>query len=353
MAWMLYGATGFTGKLIAEEAVRRGHRPLLAGRSEEKLRPLAERLSLPHRALALDDSHALRRSLEGLELVLHAAGPFVQTGEPMLRACLDARASYLDITGELAVFEHTFSHGPEAESRGVALISGVGMDVVPTDCLARYVAEKLPGAQELELALHAPTRPTPGTAQSALGILAGGIWVRREGQLRPWPAGRGLKKVRFPDQERWVAPVPLGDLLTAYRTTRIPNITTYGAIPERLAQLLRFGWPPLALVFPLAARVLRSGPVQRRAALLFERKLRGPGEQWRKEGRCLAWARASDGRREAEAVLEVREAYAFTALSCVRAVEETLRLRPVGATTPALAFGADFVLSIEGSRRVG
>src|SRR5581483_1843854 len=186
--WLIYGAYGYTGTLVAEEAVRRGHRPLLAGRAVEKLAPLAARLGLDDVAVGLEDQAALVRALEGVDLVFHAAGPFVHTSAPMIRACLAAGASYLDVTGEIPVFQNTFAHDAEARERGVSLISGVGFDVVPTDCLACHVAEQVPGAVELELTIAATAlQPSAGTTRTMLEELPAGGLVRRAGRLVPVP----------------------------------------------------------------------------------------------------------------------------------------------------------------------
>ncbi|MDY7226413.1 saccharopine dehydrogenase family protein [Hyalangium rubrum] len=344
--WMLYGASGFTGRLIAEEAVRRGHRPVLAGRSHEKLAPMAERLGLEMVVAGLEDVRALVASLEGLPLVLHAAGPFVQTSEPMVQACLATGAHYLDITGEIPVFENTFRHDAEARSRGVALMSGVGFDVVPTDCLARHVAERVPGAHELQLAIATGSVASAGTAKSALGMLPQGGRVRRGGALLPWPVGKGVRRVRFADAERTVLPIPWGDLVTAWHTTNIPNITTYMALPNVAARAMRF-------TYPLLKHVLSVDAVRQGAERLIDARMQGPNEVARTEHRSHIWAeaRAADGRK-AEAWLEMPEGYAFTAVAALRAVEEVLARKPQGALTPAGAFGADFILSIEGCRRL-
>ena len=196
-AWMIYGAYGYTGELVAQEALRRGHRPVLAGRSAEHLKPLAARLGLESVAIDLSDPAALTRALDGVKLVFHAAGPFVDTSDIMIRACLAAGVSYVDITGEIPVFRNTFSYDDAAKQKGVALMSGVGFDVVPTDCLARYVAEKVPGATDLEIAFAAIGYPSVGTAKSSFdGMLRGGL-VRRNGELVPMSFGKGGKRVRF------------------------------------------------------------------------------------------------------------------------------------------------------------
>ncbi len=344
-AWMLYGAYGYTGRLLAEEAVRRGHRPLLAGRSEDKLAPLAERHGLDWVAVKLDDDRPLREALGRVALVLHAAGPFVHTSPPMVRACLETGTHYLDITGEIPVFQHTFARDQLALTRGIALISGVGFDVVPTDCLADHLAQRVPNAIELELAVAALGQASPGTAKTMLELFPKGVWVRRDGRLvrRRW--GRGVRRVRFSDRERTVVPIPWGDLETAFQTTGIPNITTYMALPRATARLL--SWLSIPGRWALAFKPLRR-LVQGWAA----KSMRGPDAETRRTARSYVWARVADaGGREAQAWLEAVEAYRFTALAGVRCVEKVLEMRPKGALTPALAFGADLVLEIEGTRR--
>lgn len=342
---MLYGASGYTGRLIAEEAVRRGHRPVLAGRSREKLAPVAEPLGLEVAVVGLEDVRGLVSALQGLPLVLHAAGPFVRTSEPMIQACLAAGAHYLDITGEIPVFENTFHHDAEARARGITLMSGVGFDVVPTDCLARFVAERVPGAHELDIAIAALGQASAGTAKSALEQLPSGGRVRRGGALQPWPMGKGARRVRFSDAERTVVPIPWGDLVTAWHTTGIPNITTSMALPRSAARLLR-------VAYPLLKRLMTVDAVRHGAERLIESRVQGPDATARSETRSYLWAeaRAADGRR-CQAWLDVPEGYAFTAVSAVRAVEEVLAQKPLGAQTPARAFGADFVLSIPGCQR--
>ena len=164
MEWMIYGANGYTGKLVVEEAVRRGLRPVLAGRSAQALQALAAPHGLPVRAFGLDDAQALRTGLNGIGLVLHCAGPFSSTCAPMLEACLDVGAHYLDITGEIDVFAHCHAQDARAQQKGIVVIPGSGFDVVPTDCMAAQLKQLLPSATELVLAFEAGGGPSPGTA---------------------------------------------------------------------------------------------------------------------------------------------------------------------------------------------
>jgi len=343
--WMIYGANGYTGQLLAEEAVSRGHHPMLAGRSLDKVQPVADRLGLSSVAFTLDDAAAVARKLEGYDVVLHAAGPFVFTSAPMLRACLDAGVSYLDVTGEISVFQHTFELDAEARAKGVCLMSGVGFDVVPTDCLAKYVADQVPGATDLEIAFAAIGSPSAGTLKSVIEGMPKGGFVRRGGRLVPSVLGAEIQRVRFVDKERTVMSIPWGDLETAFHSTGIGNITTFMAQPRRAADAMHRAGPWMA-------KVLGVKPIRRAVLAVVDRAVKGPGADAREAGRSHVWARASDGRGgQAQAWLETVEGYRFTAIGGVRAVERLLEQRPTGALTPSLAFGADFVLEVPDTKR--
>lgn len=344
--WMIYGAYGYTGRLLVERAVALGLRPQLAGRSAEQLRPLAEQWQLPWVALDLHDSARLAAALREVALVIHVAGPFIHTSRPMIEACLAAGVHYLDVTGEIPVFELVFSYHEAAQARGIALIPGVGFDVVPTDCLARYVADQLPDANQLELAIAALGQASGGTTKTALNAIAAGGLARRQGQLVAWPLGQGARTVRFSDRSRSVMPVPWGDLATAYRSTGIPNITTYMAFPPALIRSAAWAGPTFQ-------RLMGWDALRRWTQAAVGRLITGPDADARQAGRSYIWAQASapDG-RTAQAWLETLEGYRFTVEAALVCRERTLTDRPVGALTPAQAFGADLTLAVAGTRRL-
>lgn len=351
--WVLYGATGYTGVLLAEEAARRGHKPVLAGRSADKLRAIGERLGLPWKAVPLDDAAGLRALLEGKGAVLHAAGPFVETSRPMADACLDVGCSYLDITGELPVFRALFDRDAEAKAKKVALIPGVGFDVVPSDCLASYVASKLPGADTLQIALVAIGTPSAGTAKSLLGIIPDGGFVRRDGQLIPYPLGKGIHRVRFSGRESYVVPGPIADLVTAWHATKIPNITVSLAVPSGLARTMEAIWPLGAVGLPLIGRLMKTKAIRAWLDATVEARTAGPDAAGRQKGRCYLYAKASrsDG-TFAEAWLETAEGYELTRHCAISAVEQVLEKKPAGTLAPSTAFGADFILRMPGTLRL-
>ncbi len=346
--WLIYGANGYTGALLAAEAVRRGHRPLLAGRSLAKLRPLAERLNLEAVAFDLAEATAAVALRDhGVKLVLHAAGPFIHTSAPMIAACLEVGAHYLDITGEIPVFQHTFAQDQAARERGVVLMSGVGFDIVPSDCLIKYVADQVAEPQRLYVVIGGPglsngeIGASGGTLKTNLEMIAQGFVVRRDDALVPVEVGAGLRLVRLLDGMHPALIIPWGDVVTAYRPAGIPNVTAYMTFPPGQARLLHYGGG-----FVLQ-RLLQISALRRWAARQIEQRISGPSEQTRQTGRSQFYALVigQDGQR-AEAWLETIEAYQFTVLAALNAVEQVLADPPCGALTPAQAFGADFVLKV-------
>jgi short subunit dehydrogenase-like uncharacterized protein len=340
--WILYGANGYTGELIAERAAAEGLRPLLAGRNAAKLAALAGRLGLEHKVFDLADPQAVAREIEGAALVLHAAGPFSATSEPMVTACLQARAHYLDITGEIAVFERCKARDAEARDRGVVLLPGVGFDVVPSDCLARAVAEALPGAVRLEMAFRALGALSRGTTKTMIEHLGEGVEVRRGGRIERVPAGSLVREVEFDGKPRKVVAIGWGDVSTAHHSTGIGDITVSMALPP--AQLR--GMKIAAMLGPL----LRRPTVIKVLQAIVDRTMTGPSEQLREGGHASLWAQATaaDG-RTVEGRLRTPEGYkttAITALACVRKLL-TGQVR-AGYQTPASAFGVELIRELPG-----
>jgi short subunit dehydrogenase-like uncharacterized protein len=340
--WLLYGANGYTGKLIAREAARRGMRPVLAGRDAASIEPLGRTLGLETRVFPLDDPSHLARGLSGVSAVLHCAGPFAYTSAPMLRACLEAGASYLDITGEIAVFERVFRLDDEAKRRGVALIPGVGFDVVPTDCLAAMLARRMPNADELWLAFYASRGAiSRGTLKTMIEGLGEGGAIRRDGKIVRVPVLFDVREIPFGNGPRLAMTIPWGDVSTAYRTTGIPNIRVYTGTSRATVRRMRRIRPFL----PIASFT----PVKRLLQLLASRRS-GPDEATRTSARTFLWGRvARKSGEELIMTMATPDGYGFTVLSALAAIER-LEAAPVraGSWTPATYFGADFVTTIPG-----
>jgi len=342
MNWVIYGANGYTGELVAREAVSRGLRPTLAGRNAARIDALAAELGLEARCFALDDPGAIRGALAGHRLVLHCAGPFSVTSEPMLGACLDTGVHYLDITGEISVFEFAHQQADAARRADVVLAPGVGFDVVPSDCLAASLVEALPAATRLLLAFEAGGGLSPGTAKTSIEGLAQGGRIRRDGRLETVPLAWKTRRVPFAHGERTAVTIPWGDVYTAYVSTGIPDIEVYMAVPPAtIGHLRRLRW---------LRPVLSSGPVQSFLKHRVERAVSGPSDAARGGTRSELWGEVStaDG-RSASATMTTPNGYDLTVSAALGIVAHLLANDVEGGFyTPSLLMGAGYAASLPG-----
>jgi short subunit dehydrogenase-like uncharacterized protein len=323
--------------------VRQGLRPLLAGRDAAALARQAGELGLPYAALDLSETAALEAALARVPLALHAAGPFEDTAAPMVEACLRTRTHYVDITGEIAVFEMVAARGAEARAAGVTLLPGAGFDVVPTDCLAAQLHARLPTATHLQLAFQSVRgRVSRGTALSMARNAGRGGAVRRGGEIVRVPAAWRTREVDFGRGPVRVVTIPWGDVSTAYHSTGIPNIEVYTRATAAQRAALRATRP--------LAPLLGSRAGQRLLEAFVRRRFRGPGAREREEGFSMVWGEVRDAAGgSAAARLRTPEGYTLTALA---AVEAARRIAAGGVSagfqTPSRAFGAEWVLELPG-----
>lgn len=344
--YLIYGAYGYTGKLIARLAVEKGHKPLLAGRDPEKTKALAEELGLPYVAFDLNDRDKLLDAVSSVELVLHCAGPFSRTARTMMMACIECGAHYLDITGEIEVFELGASLGEQANKAGIILMPGVGFDVVPSDCLAAYLKSQLPDATHLELAFKGDSTTSRGTALTmAEGMHKGGA-IRENGTITKVPHAYKVKQLNLDGKERSFVSIPWGDVSTAYYSTDIPNIMVYtGAHPgmiRKMKKLRNLKW------------FFKLGFVRKYIENKIKKNVKGPTEEMREETRSYLWGEVrneQDG-KSFSAKLVTAEGYKLTAITSVMAVDRILNnsIYP-GFKTPSMAFGQDFILEVENTER--
>lgn len=339
---MLYGANGYTGALIARLAVQRGLRPILAGRNSEKVAPLSAELGLEYRAFTLDDDAAVDSALADVAVVLHCAGPFSQTSKPMVAGCLRTKTHYLDITGEVAVFEAIAARDAEAKAAGVMLLPGVGFDVVPSDCLAAHLKARLPSATRLTLGFQALGQISRGTATTMVEAQHQGGLVRRGGVLTSVPAAWKTREIDFGRGPVEATTIPWGDVSTAFYSTGIPDIEVYAAFPASTRRAMvasrYLGW------------LLGLPAVQQFQKRLIQAQLPGPNDAERAQGRSLLWGEVEDnsGKRLVSR-LQGPEGYTLTALTALAIVAKVLAGQvSVGFQTPSSVYGADLILEIEG-----
>ena len=341
--WMIYGANGYTGELIAREAVSRGLKPVLAGRSEAKVQQLAASLGLQARIFDLANAAAAVKGVEGMGLVLHCAGPFSATAAPMMAACLATHAHYLDITGEISVFEHARTLGEAARAAGVVICPGVGFDVIPTDCVAAALKAALPDATHLALGFDSRSGLSPGTAKTSVEGLAQGGKVRQDGRIISVPLAYKTRRIDFGDGEKLAVTIPWGDVSTAYATTGIPNIEVYipssPAMVARLRRANRFRW------------LIGTGLAQRFMKSRIERRVKGPSAAKRDAHPTFVWGEATNPRGDKRvARIKTANGYSLTVTGSLAVAEHLFANGvPGGAYTPAKLIGPDLVTRLPGS----
>lgn len=345
--WLLYGAYGFTGRLILEEAIRRGHRPVLAGRDSRRLHALAEQTGLRHVAIRLDDERQLREQLASHSLVINAAGPFAETGRPIIEAALASRTPYLDVAGEIDHLRFVGDLDQRARDAGVALLTGAGFGVTFGDCLARHVADRLPDATHLRLSVEAANAQTTATVRrTVLRVMAEGGYAVEGGKWRSRALGHDAWTVGDGDQAAAFASAPLGELAAVHGWASTPNIVVGRPMTASAARWLR-------LLSPLIKGALRIGPLQRMLGRSGGNEAPvaapEPAGGWRSQ----IWAEAWNARGErVVSRLETGEGYAATASAVITNAEALVAANLAGAFTPASAFGADHVLRIPGVKRI-
>lgn len=343
---MIYGATGYTGQLMVEEAVKKGLSPVVAGRNAVKAKAIAEQYNLSWEAFDLSDNAAMDEALKDQALVMHCAGPFSQTAKPMMQACMRNKAHYLDITGEISTFELCQSFDQAAKDAEVLLCSGVGFDVVPTDCIAASLKDAMPDAVSLTLGFDSKSGLSPGTAKTSVEGLKEGGRVRINGEITPVKFAHGVRKINFGDGEKLAMTIPWGDVSTAYHTTGIPNIETYiPASPNLVKKMKRLNWfkPLLGLGF-----------VQNYMKKQIDKKVRGPNQAKRETQKTYVWGEVENAQgKKISARVETASGYDVTVYAAVSIIQHLLDSEvTIGSTTPSQIMGSKFVETLEGSKSI-
>jgi short subunit dehydrogenase-like uncharacterized protein len=343
---LIYGANGYTGRLIARLSGSYQLRPVLAGRNEAAITGQAKQLGLESRVFSLDDANALDAGLRDVDVVLHCAGPFSQTAAPMAAACLRTGTHYLDITGEVEVMEALASRDAEARAAGIMLMPGTGFDVVPSDCLALHLKQRLPDATRLLLGIRGTGALSHGTATTMVEHRARGGLIRLAGKLVQVPAAWRSRPIDFGDGKlRTAITIPWGDIATAYRTTGIPDIEVYAAVPAATryaARAARYLGPVLASRF-----------VKKQLKRLIDARPAGPDEEQLRTRASYVWGRVENRNGDAaEARLRLPNGYLLTAQTALAILTRVLGGDfSAGFQTPARQYGADFILQIAGTSR--
>jgi short subunit dehydrogenase-like uncharacterized protein len=345
MSFIIYGANGYTGKLTVELALKKGLKPTIAGRDEAKMKALAEETGLEYRSFSLNNIQKAADQLKDFDLVLNCAGPFSKTAVNMVEACLISKTHYLDITGEIEVFEAVKSYHQAAEKSGIVLMSGVGFDVVPTDCTAQFLHSKLPDATHLELAfMGLGGSISHGTMTTMVENLGKSGAARVNGTIVPKPTGHKGKVIDFGLKKAFCMTIPWGDVSTAHHTTGIPNIEAYTAVPKSSYNLMKIQF--------LFNPILGWKPIKKAIQSYVDKNIHGPTAEQNEKGTSLVWGKVTNAKGESkEARFVGPEGYKLTAEASLVIVQKVLKEKDAkGYHTPAGLFGHELLKEIEGCK---
>lgn len=342
---LIYGATGYTGRLITARLRNSRSKLVIAGRSSQRVQALAAQLGVTGWVMSPDDPNALDEALGDVDVLINAASPFALTASPLIQSCLRTRTHYLDITGELPVFQDAFGYDDAARERGIMIMPGTGLGIVASDCLAMHVASLVPSAKYLRIGLSRPSSFSRGTFRSALGLANSRVSIRRNGQLMSLPIGRLQRTFDFGDGEKQSVAVSWADVFTAWHSTGIRNIEAYFEADFASRTFYQLGAGVADAMQLLPAKTL----IDAVTSVLPE----GPTEVQRRAERCVIVAEAENTWRQTRCVrLETPDGYSFTAEATAAIAQRVMRGDFVsGFQTPARVYGADLVLEFEGTHR--
>ncbi len=340
---LLYGANGYTGKLIAKHAKSYSLEPTLAGRNLKSIKELAESLQLPYEIVELEDEKKLDKIVSEHEVVIHAAGPFSRTARAMIESCIKNNVHYTDINGDISCFELAKKYDEKAKEQNCMIMPGVGFDVVPTDCIAKLLYEQLPDASDLKIAFATIGSSISHGTATTMAEKIGEMGARREnGKIVRVPLGKNSMWVNFGNKKLFCMSIPWGDISTAFHTTGIKNIETFTAVKPALHNQLKlqvlFNW------------ILRTKWVKQIIMNRIDKRPAGPNDQMLENGKCLVWGQVTNNFGEIkEARLRGPEGYLFTAhSSLIIAKKITEGIWEKGYQTPAGMYGHELAREIPG-----
>jgi short subunit dehydrogenase-like uncharacterized protein len=344
---VVYGSYGYTGKLIVDLCKSKNLEIVLAGRNEMTLQAQSTKTGYRYVVVESDDLEGLKKLLQPARLVIHCGGPFRYTAKTMSEACMATGTHYTDITGEYQVFESLPNLDANAKQLGLMIMPGTGFDVVPSDCLALHLKNRLPSATHLQLAFTMSKGGlSRGTSKSMTEGLGYGGLIRQNGVLTYCALGSKVLEIDFGGFKTKTLCIPWGDISTAWRSTGIPNIEVYtGATDSMIANAKRsnyFNW------------LLRMRWVKNFMLKQIDKKPAGPSDDKRETGRSFLWGKVWDNSGTSiESRLETMSGYKLTAETSVLIAQKILagNFKP-GYQTPAMCYGSDLIMEIASTKRL-
>lgn len=334
---LLYGSTGYTGRLVARRLAGAGVDVVLSGRDAEGVRAIAEPLGLTWTAFDLDDAEAAQRALAGADVVLHAAGPYEKTAAPMIAACLRAATHYLDLSGEWPTFVDAMAGDIQAREAGIMVLPGVGLTIVATDCLLALAVQAQPDAVKLRIGISKAQVISRGSVATAATLLSPDVIIRRNGELTSVPAGRLTHAFDFGEGLREAVAMSWADVVTGGFTTGVGDIEVYSEMdwPQRVSYRAS----------SMAMAITGARPWRALGGVLAAAWPEAPSEENRRRAEFVMVAEAVDPwRRVSRVRLRTLDGYTVSEFTAAAAVQRVLAgdWSP-GFQTPARVFGAGFI----------
>lgn len=326
---LLYGANGYTGKLIAKTLLAKGLNPILAARSN-KVTAIGKELACETRIFTTQKASEF---LVDTAVLINIAGPFAKTQDDLIKACIQTKTHYLDIAGEVPEMERAYQYHEQAKFAGISIIAGAGFGVVPTDIAAKLAASQIQKPDSLVIAYATEGRASRGTLQTVLkDITKVGVKIVNGQQALAKPAFSDYTFTVGQQKFKAVYNPWRADLFTAGLSTGIPNIETYSVFPGFVVSMMKgkLGW-------------LRKLMLNYVINWLPE----GPAEKELKKGKTFIQTKASNNHESATVTIKGPEAYIFTA-ECVYVLTKKLlqRTEHQGFITPSM-FGQELIEAID------
>jgi short subunit dehydrogenase-like uncharacterized protein len=334
---VLFGATGYTGRLTAEALARRQVDFAIAGRSAPKLEALARAVGDPDIHLAeVGDVDSLERALDEARVLITCVGPFEELGWTAVEAALRAGVHYVDSTGEGRFIHQLHERSNEsARAAGIAMCPAMGFDEVPPDVAVSLAVEDMDDP-DVVVTYAVSSSGSRGTIRSALKILSAPGWRVEDGRLVETSTGERDRWAPLPPPlgVRRSVSVPMGIGRIAPLHLRLRSLDAFmtAAEPQRIA--LRAG-------LPLARLVLATGPGRTAAETVIGRLPEGPGANARRK-RWTVMAEARAGGRWRNVVLTGQDYYGLTGeLLAAAAQRLSAGTTEAGVLAPVAAMGTE------------
>jgi len=352
---VLFGATGYTGRLTAEAMVERGLRPVLAARSRDRLDAMCSELGGLEAAVAdVSDPPSVRALVEKGDVLVTTVGPFVRWGSVAAAAASDAGAHYIDSTGEPPFIREVFErYGSAAEQAGSAMLTAFGYDWVPGNLAGAIALERAGGeATRVDVGYFMTGKGdtgsmSGGTKASLVGVMMEPSYAYCDGRINTERGARSLRSFRVGGREMQAISVGASEHFTLPRLA--PGLREVNAYlgwfgPASRAMQLMSGGMSIGAKLPGVESLWKAAGER-----LVKGSTGGPDAAKRSQSgsHIVAIAYDSAGREVSEVHVAGVDGYTFTGRVLAWGAERAAAggLQGTGALGPAEAFGLDELIT--------